>query len=66
MRLTGCWSGSLTRRTGAPPLVALTDQGSAVVEAVKAARVTEADRVFEQLSPADREDLARILRVLRH
>jgi hypothetical protein len=36
-----------------------------MLEAIRAARGTEAERVFGQLSPADRADLARILRKLQ-
>ena len=46
-------------------LVELTSQGSGVLDAIRAARGTEAERVFDRLSPADRTSLARILRRLR-
>jgi DNA-binding MarR family transcriptional regulator len=46
-------------------LVELTEQGASVLEAIRAARGTEAERVFSRLSDADRTDLARILRKLR-
>jgi hypothetical protein len=45
--------------------VELTSQGSGVLDAIRAARGTEAERVFDRLSPADRTSLARILRRLR-
>jgi DNA-binding MarR family transcriptional regulator len=46
-------------------LVELTDHGTSVLDAIRAARGTEAERRFGQLSPADRAHLARILRELR-
>jgi DNA-binding MarR family transcriptional regulator len=46
-------------------LVALTEHGTSVVDAIRAARGTEAERAFGRLSQADRADLARILRKLR-
>ncbi|HEY2764359.1 MAG TPA: MarR family transcriptional regulator [Pseudonocardiaceae bacterium] len=46
-------------------LVALTDQGTKVSEAIRSARSAEAERFFGGLSPADRAHLARILRELR-
>jgi DNA-binding MarR family transcriptional regulator len=46
-------------------LVEVTEQGTGVLDAIRAIRGTEAERVFELLSPADRADLARILRKLR-
>jgi DNA-binding MarR family transcriptional regulator len=46
-------------------LVGLTEQGASVLDAIRAARGTEAERVFGQLSAADRAHLARILRKLR-
>ena len=46
-------------------LVEVTEHGAAIFEAIRAARGTEAGRVFGRLSPADRADLARILRKLR-
>jgi len=45
-------------------LVELTDRGADVLDAIGAARGTEAERVFSRLSPADRADLGRILRKL--
>jgi DNA-binding MarR family transcriptional regulator len=46
-------------------LVELTEHGASVLNAVSAARGTEAERVFGRLSPTDRAHLARILRKLR-
>ena len=46
-------------------LVELTDHGASVLDAIYAARGTEAERVFGRLSPGDRASLARILRTLR-
>jgi len=46
-------------------LVELTGQGTGVLGAVRAARGTEAERIFDRLSPADRDHLARILRDLQ-
>ena len=46
-------------------LVEVTTAGAGMLEAIRAARGTEAERVFGQLSPADRADLARILRKLQ-
>lgn len=46
-------------------LVALTDEGVRVGEAIRAARVTEAEGLFGALDEADRAALARILRTLR-
>jgi len=46
-------------------LVEVTAAGAGMLEAIRAARGTEAERVFRQLSPADRADLARILRKLQ-
>jgi DNA-binding MarR family transcriptional regulator len=46
-------------------LVEVTGQGATILEAIRAARGTEAERVFGRLSPADRADLARILRALQ-
>jgi DNA-binding MarR family transcriptional regulator len=44
--------------------VGLTEQGARVGESVRAAREAEVERFFGMLSAGDREDLARILRVL--
>jgi DNA-binding MarR family transcriptional regulator len=46
-------------------LVEVTEHGAGVLDAIRAARGTEAERAFGKLSPADRDDLARILRKLR-
>ena len=46
-------------------LVALTEHGTSVLEAIRAARGTEAERIFDRLSQTDRAHLARILRKLR-
>jgi DNA-binding MarR family transcriptional regulator len=46
-------------------LVEVTERGASVLLAIRAARGTEAERAFGKLSPADRDDLARILRKLR-
>jgi DNA-binding MarR family transcriptional regulator len=46
-------------------LVEVTGHGAEVLDAIRAARGTEAERVFGRLSPADRAHLARILRKLR-
>jgi DNA-binding MarR family transcriptional regulator len=47
-------------------LVELTEQGTAVLNAIREARGSEAERVFSRLSRADQDDLARILRKLRN
>lgn len=47
-------------------LIALTDQGKRVSEAIRSARNVEAERFFGGLSASDRTHLARILRKLRH
>jgi DNA-binding MarR family transcriptional regulator len=46
-------------------LVEATEHGRTVLDAIRAARGSEAERAFDQLSPADREHLARILGQLR-
>lgn len=46
-------------------LVEVTEHGANVLEAIRVARGTEAERAFNRLSPTDRADLARILRKLR-
>ncbi|HEY2442765.1 MAG TPA: MarR family transcriptional regulator [Streptosporangiaceae bacterium] len=46
-------------------LVELTEKGTSVLDAIRAARGAEAERVFGRLTPADRAHLARILRALR-
>ena len=63
-------SRGLVRRRADPSdrratLVEVTEQGVTLLDAIRAARGTEAERVFGRLSPADRADLARILRKLR-
>ena len=40
--------------------------GTTVLGGIRAARGTEAERVFDRLSPADRDHLARILRQLQN
>lgn len=45
--------------------VTLTGRGAEVSEQIRKARRAEADRSFGALDPADRRDLARILRALR-
>ena len=46
-------------------LVEVTERGAEVLDAIRAARGTETERAFGQLSPADRAHLARILHKLR-
>ena len=46
-------------------LVEVTEHGAGVLDAIGAARGSEAERVFGRLSQADRAQLARILRKLR-
>jgi DNA-binding MarR family transcriptional regulator len=46
-------------------LVEVTEHGGTVLDAIRAARGTEAERAFGQLTAADRAELARILRKLR-
>jgi DNA-binding MarR family transcriptional regulator len=46
-------------------LVEVTGHGASVLDAIRAARGTEAERVFGRLSQTDRAHLARILRKLR-
>jgi DNA-binding MarR family transcriptional regulator len=46
-------------------LIELTGQGAGVLDAIRAARGTEAERLFGRLSATDRAHLARILRKLR-
>jgi DNA-binding MarR family transcriptional regulator len=46
-------------------LVALTEHGTSVLDAIRAARGTETERAFGRLSQTDRAHLARILRKLR-
>jgi DNA-binding MarR family transcriptional regulator len=45
-------------------LAELTEHGASVLDAIRAARGTEAERVFGRLSATDRAHLARILRKL--
>jgi DNA-binding MarR family transcriptional regulator len=47
-------------------LVEVTEHGASVLDAIRAARGTEAERLFGRLSPTDRAHLARILRKLRN
>ncbi len=53
--------------TAATPIMPATSQASsrAFLDAIRAARGTEAERLFGRLSPNDRAHLARILRQLR-
>lgn len=46
-------------------LVEVTAHGTGVLGAIRAARGTEAERIFDRLTPADRDHLARILRQLQ-
>ncbi|HUL26911.1 MAG TPA: MarR family transcriptional regulator [Streptosporangiaceae bacterium] len=46
-------------------LVEVTERGAEVLDTIRAARGTETERAFGQLSPTDRAHLARILRKLR-
>jgi DNA-binding MarR family transcriptional regulator len=46
-------------------LVALTDRGRELSEAVRRARGAESEKMFERLSATDRADLSRILRRLQ-
>jgi DNA-binding MarR family transcriptional regulator len=46
-------------------LVEVTGHGTEVLDAIRAARGTEAERVFDRLSRTDRAQLARILRKIR-
>ena len=46
-------------------LVELTEHGEGVLDAIREARATGAERVFDRLSQTDRAHLARILRKLR-
>ena len=63
-------SRDLVRRRADPgdrraTLVELTEHGTDVMAAIRAARGNDAERLFSRLSPADRADLARILGQLR-
>jgi len=46
-------------------LVKVTEHGASVLDAIRVARGTEAERAFDRLSQTDRAHLARILRKLR-
>lgn len=46
-------------------LVQVTEHGASVLDAIRAARGTEAERVFGRLSQEDQAALARILRTIR-
>ena len=46
-------------------LAELTEHGASVLSAIRAARGTEAERIFNRLSEVDKAHLARILRTLR-
>jgi DNA-binding MarR family transcriptional regulator len=46
-------------------LVEVTEHGTRVLDAIRSARGTEAERIFDRLSQTDRAHLARILRKLR-
>jgi DNA-binding MarR family transcriptional regulator len=46
-------------------LVEVSEHGMSVLDAMRVARGTEAERAFSRLTSADRADLARILRKLR-
>jgi DNA-binding MarR family transcriptional regulator len=46
-------------------LVEVTEHGASIADAIRAARGTEAERVFDRLSQTDRAHLGRILRKLR-
>jgi DNA-binding MarR family transcriptional regulator len=46
-------------------LVEVTEHGASVLDAIRVARGTEAERAFDRLSQTDRAQLARILRKLR-
>jgi DNA-binding MarR family transcriptional regulator len=63
-------SRGLVRRQADPgdrraTLVELTERGVSTLEAIRAARGTEAERAFGRLSQTDRVQLARILRKLQ-
>jgi len=64
-------SRGLVRRQADPgdrraTLVEVTEQGASILDAIRTARGTEAERLFSRLSPADRAHLARILGMLRN
>jgi DNA-binding MarR family transcriptional regulator len=63
-------SRDLVRRRADPgdrraTLVEMTEHGTDVMNAIRAARGNDAERLFGRLSPADRADLTRILGQLR-
>ncbi len=63
-------SRALVRRRADPgdrraTLVEVTGHGAGILAEIRAARGTEAGRVFGRLGPADRDELARILSKLR-
>ena len=63
-------AGGLVRRRADPAdrraiLVEVTERGAGVLAEIRAARGTEAGRIFGRLGPADRAELARILSELR-
>jgi DNA-binding MarR family transcriptional regulator len=47
-------------------LIEVTEHGASVLDAIRVARGTEAERAFDRLSQTDRAHLARILRKLRN
>ena len=64
-------SRGLLRRRADPgdrraTLVELTEHGESVLDAIRAARGSEAERLFGRLSQTDQAQLARILRKLRN
>lgn len=64
-------SRGLVRRRADPgdrraTLVELTEHGESVLDAIRAARGSETERLFGRLSQTDRAHLARILRKLRN
>ena len=64
-------SRGLVRRRADPgdrraTLVEVTEPGTSILDAIRAVRGTEAERIFGQLSAADRAELARILGQLRN
>jgi DNA-binding MarR family transcriptional regulator len=46
-------------------LIELTASGTDVAQAIRTARETEAERIFDRLTPGERETLAQLLRKLR-
>ena len=63
-------SRGLVRRRADPgdrraTLVEVTEPGTSILDAIRAVRGTEAERIFGRLSAADRAELARILGQLR-